>query len=267
MRSNGNWCVTVRPLYSGAQRIGGDAMTESFDAEAFFTVHAELPREGPGETADVAWAAEIARPPPGARILDAACGPGGDIGALLRAAPDAHVSAIDLHAPFIEGARARWGADRRVDLRVGDMTELAGPFDLIWCAGAVYFLGIEAALAAWRDCLTPGGAIAFSEPCFFTKTPSDGARTFWEGEGATVGTAAQIEARIASAGYEVLAQKPLGPIAWESYYRPLEARIAQLRPGADARLCAMLDANAAEAAAWRAHCDETGYLLCVVRPQ
>jgi hypothetical protein len=29
-----------------------------WDAEAFFTLHAELPREGPGETADVAWAAE-----------------------------------------------------------------------------------------------------------------------------------------------------------------------------------------------------------------
>jgi tRNA A58 N-methylase Trm61 len=101
-------------------------MTGGWDPEAFFTLHAELPREGPGETADVAWAAEMAGTPPGARILDAACGPGGDIGALLRAAPEGHVTAIDKHAPFIDQARTRWGRNDRVSLCVGDMTAPGG---------------------------------------------------------------------------------------------------------------------------------------------
>lgn len=241
-------------------------MSDSFDREAFFTVHADLPREGPGETADVAWAADAAGLNPGARILDAACGPGGDIGALLRAAPDARVTATDLHAPFIDAARARWGPDTRVTLTVGDMTAPEGPFDFIWCAGAVYFIGIEAALATWRSRLAPGGAIAFSEPCFFTDTPSPGARAFWDGEDAIVGTAAQIATRIAQAGFETLAARPLGPVAWESYYRPMEARVAQLRPTADAALTRALDAAMAEAQGWRANQSETGYLLSVVRP-
>lgn len=236
------------------------------DWDSFFTLHADLPRQGPGETADVAWAAEVAGIPRDAGILDAASGPGGDIGALLRAAPEGHVTAIDLHAPFIDEARPRWGKDRRVTLLTGDMLSPEGPFDLIWCAGAVYFLGIAAALGGWRDALAPGGAIAFSEPCFFTETPSDGARAFWEGEDAEIGTEAQIRDRIAAAGYETLAARALGPIAWESYFRPLEARIDALRPGADAALTRMLDAGAAEAAGWRAHQAETGYLLSVVRP-
>lgn len=234
--------------------------------DAFFTLHADLPREGPGETADVAWAAEVVGLSPQARILDAASGPGGDIGALLRAAPKGHVTAIDLHAPFIEAARARWGAERRVTLLTGDMTAPEGPFDLIWCAGAVYFLGIEAALAAWASKLAPGGVVAFSEPCLFTPTPSRGAIDFWEGY-AQLTDAAGIAARVQAAGFETLATRAIGDIGWESYYRPLEARIAALRPGADGALAEVLDQAEAEIAGWRAHRGETGYLLSVVRPR
>ncbi len=239
---------------------------DGFDAENFFTLHADLPREGPGETADVAWAAEVAGLKTDAAILDAASGPGGDIGALLRAAPDGHVTAIDLHAPFIDAAADRWGKNPRVTLLTGDMTAPDGPFDLIWCAGAVYFLGIGGALAAWRDRLAPGGAIAFSEPCYFTDTPSEGARAFWEGEGVALQTEAGVAAQIGDAGFDVLATRRLSDIAWEGYYRPMEARIAALRTGASAGLAKVLDEGAAEIAAWRAHRTETGYVLCVVRP-
>jgi SAM-dependent methyltransferase len=233
--------------------------------DAFFTLHADLPREGPGETADVAWAAGVAGLKPDARILDAASGPGGDIGALLRAAPQGHVTATDLHAPFIEAAASRWGADRRVTLLTGDMTAPEGPFDFIWCAGAVYFLGVEAALAAWRGRLAPGGAIVFSEPCLFTDAPSEGAIAFWEGY-ARLTDAAGIAGQVQAAGFETLATRVIGDIGWESYYRPMEARIARLRPGADAALSLVLDMAEAEIAAWRAHRSETGYLLSVVRP-
>jgi SAM-dependent methyltransferase len=237
----------------------------SIDRDAFFTLHADLPREGPGETADVAWAAEVAGLRSEARILDAACGPGGDIGALLRAAPEGHVTAIDLHAPFIEATRARWGADRRVTLQSGDMTAPEGPFDFVWCAGAVYFLGIEAALEAWAPRLAPGGAIAFSEPCLFTDMPSEGAIDLWDGY-ARLSDAAGIAAQVEAAGYETLATRAIGDIAWESYYRPLKARIARLRPCAAPELAAVLELATVEIASWRAHRHETGYLLSVVRP-
>lgn len=242
-------------------------MSDDWDAENFFKLHADLPREGPGETADVAWAAEVAGLKPDAQILDAASGPGGDIGALLRAAPKGHVTAIDLHGSFIDEASTRFGQNKRVSLITGDMTSLPGPFDLIWCAGAVYFLGIEAALTAWRKTLAPGATIAFSEPCYFTDTPSEAARAFWEGEGVEITTEAGIAAQIDAAGYDVLATRKLSDIAWESYYRPIEGRIAQLRPDADAALTAVLDENEREISAWRACKAETGYLLSVVRPR
>jgi SAM-dependent methyltransferase len=233
--------------------------------DAFFALHADLPREGPGEAADVAWAAEVAGLRRDARILDAASGPGGDLAALLRAAPAGHVTAIDLHPPFVAAARMRWGNHPQVTLRFGDMTEPEGPFDFIWCAGAIYFLGIEAALLAWAPKLAPGGAIAFSEPCLFTDAPSEGAIAFWEGY-ARLTDASGIAVQVQAAGFTTLATRVIGDIGWEGYYRPMEARIAGLRPVADAALAAVLDQAEGEIAAWRAHRVETGYLLSVVRP-
>jgi len=236
-----------------------------FDPDSFFTLHADLPREGPGETADVAWAAEVAQLESGARVLDAACGPGGDIGALLRAAATGHVTALDSHAPFIAAAATRFGHHGRVSLQVGDMAAVTGPYDLIWCAGAVYFLGINAALSTWRKALADGGVIAFSEPCFFVDDPSEDARAFWDGYAAQ--SAGGIAVQIAAAGYDLVATRKLSDVAWESYYRPMEARIAALRHGASRELASVLDEGAAEISRWRQHRAETGYLLCVVRPK
>ncbi len=68
-----------------------------------------------------------------------------------------------------------------------------------------------------------------------------------------------------AAGYRILGQRRLSGLVWENDYRP--AQIAQLRPGADDRLAKVLDENEAEIATWRAHQQETGYLLSVARPR
>jgi len=232
---------------------------------AFFTLHADLPREGPGEAADVAWAAGLAQLGPKARMADVACGPGGDIAALLAAAPEGHVTALDKTPHFINEARQTWSGEDRVTLLCADMSRIANTYDFIWCAGAVYFLGVEAALRAWRKSLKPGGVIAFSEACWFTDAPSARAQALWADYPAMT-DAAGIAAHVAAAGYDVIGTRRLSDAAWEAYYTPLDARIAALRPGADADLSAVLDEAEEEAACWRAHRDEFGYLLSVVRP-
>tara|TARA_R110002124_G_scaffold178914_1_gene346683 strand:- start:462 stop:1199 length:738 start_codon:yes stop_codon:yes gene_type:complete len=232
---------------------------------AFFTLHRDLPREGPGAAADVAWAVERAGVGGHARIADVACGPGGDIAALLDALPQGHVTALDKTAHFVEQARATWQDDPRVTLLRADMAVIRNEYDLIWCAGAVYFLGVTQALNAWRKSLRPGGMIAFSEACWFTQTPSPRARQLWQDHGAMT-DAAGLAARITAAGYEVVGTRQLSDEAWENYYQPLDARIDALRPGADAALTQVLDEAKEEADCWRAHRAEFGYLLHVVRP-
>ena len=239
----------------------------SFDEAAFFTLHRDLPREGPGEAGDVAWAASVAGIAATARIADVACGPGGDIAALLAAAPEGHIVALDKMAHFVQAARAEWRDDPRVTVLRADMSVIANAHDLIWCAGAVYFIGVTEALRGWRKALRPGGAIAFSEACWFTDTPGDAAREHWAREYPTMANETGVNAQIDAAGYEVLGQHRLSDVAWEAYLAPLDARIAMLRNGADAGLSAVLDEAEAEAALWRAHRQEFGYLLSVVRPR
>ena len=235
------------------------------DMKAFFALHRDLPREGPGEAADVAWAAGQAGLSPTARMVDVACGPGGDIAALLAAAPEGHVTALDKTVHFVDQARTRWQGDPRVTLLRADMAVIHNAYDFIWCAGAVYFLGVTEALEAWRKSLRPGGMIAFSEACWFNDVPSVRAAALWQGHRAMT-DAGGIADRVAAAGYEVVGTRRLSDQAWEDYYGPLDARIAVLRPGADAALTKVLDETEEEAACWRAHRDEFGYLVSVVRP-
>lgn len=236
------------------------------DWDSFFAVHSDLPREGPGEAVDVAWALALAGVPEGAAICDAGAGAGGDVAALL-AVPGARVLAVDTHPGFVAQMRARFAGEGRVTVDEADMADLSahpfGPFDLIWCAGALYFLGLEDGLARMGAALKPGGVLAFSEPCFFADAPSAAAVGFWEGY--PTRDAAGIATAVTAAGYDILGTRPLGDAAWEDYYAPMEARIAALRAGADARLSAMLDICAEEAALWRRVRHETGYLLTVAR--
>lgn len=241
-------------------------MSTDLNMEAFFQLHRDLPREGPGSPADVAWAAGLLELSANARIADVACGPGGDIASLLEAAPEGHVTALDKTPHFVEAARKTWGGDPRVTVLKADMKVIANPYDLIWCAGAVYFMGVEVALRAWRKSLRPQGAIAFSEACWFTDAPSDRAKTLWGKEKTNMTDEAGITAQITAAGYRVIGQRRLDDAAWEAYYAPLTARMDLLRSTADLALVEVLDEAEEEAACWRAHGDEFGYLLNVVAP-
>jgi len=235
---------------------------------AFFTLHRDLPREGPGTAADVLWALEAAGTPEEAAICDAACGPGADTVTLAGARPRARIDAIDLQAHFAEEAArrtARFGP--RVTVTRGDYAELPGSYSLIWCSGAVYFTGFTRALAVWKPFLDPGGAIAFNEPVFLTDQPGPGARAFWEDYPKVMPVAA-LNRGVEAAGWRIEAQRIQTGAAWEAYYMPMEDRIAALRAsGPGSALVEVLDAAAREIAHWRTAPGEIAYALQVVRPQ
>lgn len=235
------------------------------DWDAFFEVHKDLPREGPGTPEDVAWALSLAELPPGASVCDAAAGPGGDVAALL--ASGGHVLAFDKTPQFVAQMQARLAGHDAVTVCTADLAQIAdlpgAPFDMIWCAGALYFLGLDDGLGTMRAALAPGGVLAFSEPCHFEHPPGAAARAFWEGYPAR--DEPSIRAAVAAAGFEVLGTRRVPDAGWEAYCGPIEARSAALRPGADARLTAMLDLCAQEARDWRSVKAQTGYLLTVAR--
>ena len=231
---------------------------------AFFRIHDGLDREGPGDRHSLDRA--LAGIAPDARVCDAGCGPGADVAGLLAHVPRGHVHAVDLHPPFVEAVRARFAGDARVTAEVADFTDLRGPCDLIWSAGAVYGPGIAAALAGWRQALAPGGRAAFSHLCWSGAVRPPAAAAFWAEEFPGMGDIADAEAQIAAAGWRILDRWPLGPGGWEAYYGPLEARLDALSPGADPDLAKAIAAHRREIAVWRAHGDSFAYVVFVVAP-
>ena len=235
--------------------------------DKFFELHKDLPREGPGCSDDVRWAMGLAKLGLNASVADVAAGPGGDSAALLECVPQGHVLAVDKWPGFVAQMRDRFADLPDVTPFEGDMADIAtlpgAPFDGIWCAGGLYFLGLEAGLATMHDALRQDGVLMFSEPCFFTDAPSDRAIAFWDGY--PTRTVADVAKAIAAAGFVLVAQRPVSDAAWEAYFQPIDERIEMLRPNADKALSEILHISAQEAAIWRAHSHETGYVLSVAR--
>lgn len=233
----------------------------------FFTVHRDLDREGPGEPADVLWALDVAGTPASARILDAASGPGADMVTLAEARPEAEITGVEKQAHFVEAANARVARfGERVRAVEGDYMQLDGVFDLIWCAGAVYFNGIEPVLRSWQRHLAPGGAVAFSEPAWMIDPPSDAARAFW-GEEYPTKSEDGVRDQIHAAGWGVVGQRWIVDVPWANYYGPMIARLDMLEnsdPSED--LQAVLAQSRDEIAKWQAAREEVAYSLFVVRP-
>ena len=236
--------------------------------EAFFTVHRDLPRQGPGMPDDVRWALQVAGTPDQASICDAACGTGADTVTLAEARPEATIFAVELASDFVAATQRRaeeLGA--RVQVEVRDYADLPGEYDLIWCAGAVYFVGLEAALANWRTHLQPGGAIAFSEPAWVREPPSSEARAFWEEYPAICGVD-ELNRRVADAGWDVLGQRWMIGAPWKAYYAPMKARIAELKETiVNDEVVKVIAESEAEIARWESAQDEIAYVLFVVRPK
>lgn len=231
---------------------------------AFWTVHADLPRQGPGSEEDVRWAVSEVDLPEAPAICDAGAGPGADIPALLTFCPGGHVTAVESHADFVEEISMRHG-HLNIDARQSDMAEITGPYDLIWSAGAVYFLGVTEALSAWRSALAPGGAVAFSHICRFADLPRE-ARDFWAEAYPDLTDEAGIAAQVDAAGFVTIATRRLPQASWDAYHGPLQSRIDALRPGADADLSRALDEAQAEIDLHARTGGTWGYLLSVVRP-
>ena len=244
--------------------------TEDEDLAAVMRLHRGMARQGPGTAEDVRWALEALGVSGEARVLDAGAGPGAVTETLAEALPEARIEAVDASPALVAEARARLARfGPRVTVREGDMARVEGPYDLIWCAGALYFLGVTEGLRAWRGALAPGGTVAFSEPVYLTDPPSEAARAFWAGYPAITGLSG-LEARVRAAGYAVEAVRHLGPEAWRGYMDALEGRIDELeasgeRPDDPALAAAMAEARA-EVAAWRAAPEDIGYALVLARP-
>jgi SAM-dependent methyltransferase len=204
--------------------------------DIFWQIHSDLPREGPGDNESTRRAfSMMSGLPQRPRVLDIACGPGMQTLELLRIS-DATVVAIDTHLPFLEELQRRAlaaGVLNRVEARKESMFALPfeeRAFDVIWCEGAMYIMGVEDALKAWSAFLKPRGFIAATEPCWLRDDVPGIVRDTWSEAYPGMNDIAGVSETIAKCGFREVGHFTIPDSAWwDDYYTPMEDRLTMLR--------------------------------------
>ncbi|AXI76573.1 methyltransferase domain-containing protein [Peterkaempfera bronchialis] len=149
--------------------LQGRELADAFDRSA--AAYDRLVGANPGYHAHLRLAARRLGLPAGgagSRVLDLGCGTGASTAALLRAAPQARITAVDASAGMLERARAKhWPPEVTfVHSSVETLAEtgVTGPFDAAFAAYLVRNTADpDAVLAAVHGLLRPGGRLAVHE--------------------------------------------------------------------------------------------------------
>lgn len=166
-----------------------------------------------------------------ASIYEPGCGNGAAT-LLLAELSTAHITAIDTCQEFLDWLTQRIdqvGCSDRVALLNRDMTESwpeTAQFDLIWCEGSVYNMGLDQALCGWKNLLSSGGRVAISDLVWTSRAPSPEIQDFWKADGVTLLHHEEAAARFAANGYRLLDSFVFPEQAWQNYYGPLVEQLA-----------------------------------------
>lgn len=234
-----------------------------------------LPRQGPGSDESTAYASsQIPTIPKGGKILDIGCGSGMQTLALARLYPDCMITAVDLHQPFLDDVVLRAkneGLDGRIVPHRASMDDLPfdkASFDIIWSEGSAFIMGLGPALRYWKNFLKPDGYLVVSDCTWFTDSPSEECREFFNAEYPDMKSEPGTEEVIRDAGYSVISRFRLpGSGWWDHYYTPLSEKIPKLKEtyanNRDAQM--IISGLEQEMEIHRKHSNEYGYTFFVLK--
>jgi len=201
----------------------------------FFEAFEGMSRMAPGSEASTQKAADLLnRRDEPLHILDIGCGNGIHSQLLARLFPNAVITAIDNHGPFIDKLNHSAAAQRlshRVKGQVADMFQMPfapESFDLIWSEGAIYIIGFQRGLEEWEQFLKPGGALICSEAVWLNEMTSQEIFDFWNAEYPEIDTIEVKLQQVAEAGYTSLGYFIMPSRDWLTYYEPLQKNLDQM---------------------------------------
>jgi len=245
------------------------------DLELLADLHRPAERQGPGGEMETKRALELAGLDPSRRlkVADIGCGTGASTIVLAKEL-DADITAVDFLAEFLNElqirARSQGVADRIATLHCSmDALPFAdAEYDVIWSEGAVYNMGFEAGISAWRRFLKPGGKLIVSEITWLSATRPAELQRHWEAEYPEIDVASEKIGLLERHGYSPDAYFVLPVHCWiENYYRPMQSRFSAFleRHGGSEQAKAVVEAEQHEIALYEKYRDYFGYGVYVAR--
>lgn len=141
----------------------------------FETIFAELSYLGPTSEQDTLRALTHFQLIKGA-LLDIGCGKGASALTLAKNSQFT-ITALDNdehNLKFIDQQAKYLAIENLPKTLCANMTHMpfsSQTFDILWCEGSAYIMGIEQALTQWRDLIKPNGYLVFSDLIWLTDTP------------------------------------------------------------------------------------------------
>ncbi len=240
-------------------------MARDFDFNT--DIFSQLPQQGPGSDLMTERAIRLVEPlSDSAQILDIGCGAGRQTLCLARLT-NAAITAVDLDVTAVAARFASAGLSDRLVPRVASMDDLPfgdAVFDGIWSEGAIYNMGFDSGLRAWRRLLVPNGFLAVTELSWLSDDRPGAAVDFWRNAYPGMGTRSDHLGEIEAAGYRAISDFPLGREAWwTDYYGPMDARLASLRKrfAGSADVLGQLEGLQSEIDLFRTHGESYDYVF------
>ena len=238
----------------------------------FFEVFEDLPRQGPGcREATLRALSLLKNLPQNPAVLDIGCGCGMQT-QILAQELKTKILAIDNHRPMLDhlDRAAEWSGleiETR-ELSMIDMPFDEESFDLLWCEGAIFIIGLERGLKDFRAYLKPGGYLAFTELCWFTDQPAAEAQAFFDKVYPAITAIDAVRKMAVANGYKLIEDFNLPDSAWwDDFYTPMLERVKELR----VKNAGVTEAEAVyadrelEAEMFRRHSTSYGYTFFVLQ--
>jgi len=207
-------------------------MDEQQYMQLLIDMHIGGSRQGPGTDDETRLAIALSgiKKQSDLKIADIGCGSGAATHILAQEL-DAHITAIDFLPEFLqklEDTIADADYKNRITTLAKSMDDLPfsdGELDAIWSEGAIYNMGFEAGVQAWRPLLKQGGILAVSEITWLTNERPEALTNHWNAEYPEVDTASAKITILENSGYVLLGYFALPKSSWmDTYYTPLRNR-------------------------------------------
>lgn len=246
------------------------------DYTLLVNLHKEGHRQGPGGDAESELALTLAMVDRNARlkVADIGCGTGASTILLARLLNESHITAVDFLQDFLDVLSVKAkdsGVADRISTLSCSMDNL--PFadeelDIIWSEGAIYNMGFEKGVAAWRRFLKAGGLLVASEITWLTHSRPEELQQYWDNEYPEINTASAKISVLEKHGYSPIGYFVLPEHCWlDEYYRPMQARFDDFlnRNGNSQEAREIVDVEQAEIDLYEKHKAHISYGVYVVR--